>query len=346
MTTKILVQRVSAAQLHRVAMLLSVIAVSATLLSCRAVEHRIQCRTPECLSEGGLQEGPFSRLYATRDELRVALTAAMQAQVDAKAALEAARAAQSTANQSLSAAQAAQAGAPDFGGYSEEAIQSLQAQIRDLKLQVASVQNRPEGILAENAQQLSALLSQAKLQMQIDSLVKTLRDGKLAFTTPPAVARGESFKQRAMLSLDMTDGQLRQQLGENGDVVIEATKVGSFMEATLVGSSGLAITSSANDATQIVPSSGAVTWDWSVEGVKEGKQTLTLYLSLVLPEFEGSPRRSVSQVVRTIDVTVTAKQRWADRARDNWEFVLGTLLVPFGVWLYKTRKKPEGGIAT
>jgi prepilin-type N-terminal cleavage/methylation domain-containing protein len=80
-----------------------------------------------------------------------------------------------------------------------------------------------------------------------------------------------------------------------------------------------------------------VEWRWRVIPTKGGSQTLFLSVDAILMiEGERVPR-SIRVLEQPIRVDITAAERVQVFFTDKWEFVIGTLLIPLGIWWWKQR---------
>jgi hypothetical protein len=173
----------------------------------------------------------------------------------------------------------------------------------------------------------------------IDAFVESLRMATLAYTTPREAERGSNFPLRAALSFDRSEGELAASLGEIGASATEIVRASSVMEATLTGSSGLAV-QAVNASEKAVPSAGTTTWDWAIDANDEGPQTLTLSLSAVI-QAVGDARYTISTVRRDIQVTVSVVPRVKKFASENWQWLWTVVAVPVVGLLWRwVGKKP------
>jgi hypothetical protein len=180
----------------------------------------------------------------------------------------------------------------------------------------------------------------AVLQQAIDDYLSSLRQASFAYTVPKDVHLGENFAVAAGVSFDQSLSELKRNIESAGEAVGESIKAAPLMEATLIGSQGLAVSTTGESSTRALATNGAATWAWSVDAKERGPQVLTLSLAVVIAT-AGNPRHSVGTVRRTVSVLVTPLERAQDFARKNWQWLWATLLVPISGFLFNkwTRRR-------
>jgi len=168
------------------------------------------------------------------------------------------------------------------------------------------------------------------LQTVVDRYVGELRKAALVLGAPKQVELKQSFPARATLSFDQSPAELIAEAEKDfANVVPLVVRSGPVMEATLVGSAGLAITA-IGGASRVVPSVGTTDWEWIVDAKEAGSQILTLELAVSIP---GTGRYSIKTQRTTIVVAVSVASRAQEFFRENWKWLWTTLLLPIGLWI-------------
>ena len=123
--------------------------------------------------------------------------------------------------------------------------------------------------------------------------------------------------------LSRSFGPVRALEGAPGVEHLFTPAVGRFIEAQLLGDSGLAV--AADPATPAVQDLGAGDgglWIWKVEALTEGQRTLTLRTRVMSRQQDGSflPRGAPFTDTKTVMVTVSTGDRFTDNLGlfDRW----------------------------
>jgi hypothetical protein len=167
---------------------------------------------------------------------------------------------------------------------------------------------------------------------EIDRYLNRLDPGSIAFNAPDRMQAGDVAEIRLLLSPDLTVAALQEQLqGLPGVVQGAVIKVAPRMEATLTGQN-FTITA-VTPSTQAVARNETTEWRWDVSAHSAGEHRLHLVLNATI---EGTSR-TLRTFDRTIVVDVTLGQQISAFARDNWEWLWATVLVPVAGWVWKRR---------
>jgi hypothetical protein len=137
---------------------------------------------------------------------------------------------------------------------------------------------------------------------------------------------------------EQLSAELRDRLRGSDEIRSEALQLAPQMEAHVRGG--------AFEIDQLTPTRQAVgkgtptEWRWNITARESGKHTLHLAISAVIIVEGDRVPRLINVLDRVIDVDVTSLQRIQQFSASNWQFIVGTVLIPFGVWLW-TRRRSE-----
>jgi hypothetical protein len=116
------------------------------------------------------------------------------------------------------------------------------------------------------------------------------------------------------------------------------------MQAELRGQA-FAITPRTPEEDRGVSGAEPTVWRWEVTPKEIGTHVLALTISAVIPVNGEAVRKAYPVLDRRIEV----KSKWAERMAgfvgDNWQWLLGTLLIPAFVYWWKNRKRNRGARA-
>ena len=176
---------------------------------------------------------------------------------------------------------------------------------------------------------------------EIDRILKGLALGNIAFNTPESMSLNEAKKVELLLSSSLSPENLKKEVEKQnveGSIQVEEIQISDQMEATLTGD-GFQITE-VLPARRAISKTGVTEWKWDVRALKEGKLRLHLTLN-ALVTVSGNPPQQ--HTIRTFDkeyvVVVGVKDTVISFARQHWQWLWTTVLLPVGAWLWKRKRK-------
>jgi hypothetical protein len=179
---------------------------------------------------------------------------------------------------------------------------------------------------------------------EVDAALQELVTGHVAFNTPERMRFRES-RSLALIASPKLDaatlsGELRERIGGNDPIAVEALQIAPLMEAQLEGAPAFAVTP-LTPTRQPVSRSAPTEWRWNVRANEAGKQTLHLTINaVVMMEGERFPR-SLDVLTREIEVEITALGRVGLFVQGNWQWLAGTVVIPVAVWLWTNRARSQ-----
>ena len=92
-----------------------------------------------------------------------------------------------------------------------------------------------------------------------------------------------------------------------------------------------------NDATQLVENNESVTqWSWNVTPIRSGQAHLKVMIAVIT---DGNRKETVYQDVVNVDTNLGKQIPFF--FGKYWQWMLSTLIIPFGVWFYNRKKKDD-----
>ena len=177
---------------------------------------------------------------------------------------------------------------------------------------------------------------------EVDDALQELIAGHVAFNTPERMQFHESrtiaLIASAQLDPSTLSQELRQRIGGNDPVAVQGVQIAPLMEAQLVGAPAFEVTS-LTPTRQPVSRAAPTEWRWTVRATETGKHTLNLTINAVVTVGNENFPRSLNVLNRDIDVYITAPQRVGMFLSGNWQWLLGTIVIPLAVWLWTNRRK-------
>lgn len=92
-----------------------------------------------------------------------------------------------------------------------------------------------------------------------------------------------------------------------------------------------------NDATQLVENNESVTqWSWNVTPIRTGQAHLKVMIAVIT---DGNRKETVYQ--DTVNVDTNLEKQIPFFFGNYWQWMLSTLVIPFGVWFYNRKKNED-----
>jgi hypothetical protein len=177
---------------------------------------------------------------------------------------------------------------------------------------------------------------------EVDDALQELIAGNVAFNTPERMQFHESRAIALIASpqLDPTalSQELRRRIGGNDPVAVQEVQIAPLMEAQLVGAPAFEVMA-LTPTRQPVSRAASTEWRWTVQAMETGKHTLNLTINAVVTVGNENFPRSLNVLNRDIDVYITAPQRVGMFLSGNWQWLLGTIVIPLAVWLWTNQRK-------
>ena len=181
----------------------------------------------------------------------------------------------------------------------------------------------------------------------MDEALGRLVTGRVAFNTPDRM-RFDETRTIALVASPELDAaalanELRTRIGRTDTIAVDTLQIAPVMEAQLEGGTAFAITP-LTPLRQPVSRASATEWRWSVRANESGTHALHLTINAVITVAGESYPRSIDVFDRSIRVDISSSQRIGMFLAYNWQWLLGTIAIPLGVWLWtqrRTKKKPR-----
>ena len=175
----------------------------------------------------------------------------------------------------------------------------------------------------------------------MDAALEDLVSGNVAFNTPQRMQFRESRTIALIASpkLDATalSEELRQRIGGDDPIAVEALQIAPLMEAQLAGAPAFEV-APLTPTRQPVSRAAPTEWRWNVTANETGTQTLHLTINaIVTVDGERFPR-SLNVLDRDIEVEITTMQLVGMFVGENWQWLAGTIVIPLALWLWTNRK--------
>jgi hypothetical protein len=159
------------------------------------------------------------------------------------------------------------------------------------------------------------------IEVQVDKILKPLKEAKMTFDPPNVVQLGKSLPVELLVSPQTSVG------------------IANRVEASLIGS-GFVIQPIAMEI-QSVSEMRQTKWQWEIVPVKTGSQSLHMVLSAVIHIADDpTPQKILVNDYRyELEVRATLGERVSSFIANNWQWLWAAILVPVGAFLLPIVRK-------
>lgn len=174
---------------------------------------------------------------------------------------------------------------------------------------------------------------------RVQGLLDSLPTGNLVFTYPQEIRLGEEKTVKVVIAPDLkADLQfLVKYLKELGEVTVHEVKISTTMKCNLYGEH-FKITPLGHEE-QLISERDLTEWSFVIVPQESGRQKLRLMVSVVLKLEDGQNQtKDFPAKEETIIVTVAPLTRLVFFVEAEWHWMLTTLVVPLGAWIWKRRR--------
>jgi len=177
---------------------------------------------------------------------------------------------------------------------------------------------------------------------EVDAALGELVQGRIAFNTPERMQYGDSRSIALVASpamdADTLSAELRRRIGSADPIEIASLQIAPLMEARLEGAPAFEI-AALTPVQQPVSRSAPTEWRWTVRAAQTGRHQLHLTINAIITVAGERYPRSLDVLNRDIEVEITAGRRIGLFLGANWQWLLGTVVIPLAVWLWSQRRK-------
>jgi hypothetical protein len=188
----------------------------------------------------------------------------------------------------------------------------------------------------------SASTQSVDVSALIDNELKKLARGRILYNPPDTMRVGVTERIEVRISKDQLQ-DLAKNLSGRGSPKVEDIRVGSFMKLRLIGERFEIIGFDSEE--QLVADDEYSQWCYDVTPVLSGDQKLSL-IAMVRIVVPGAPAavKDHPTLDRVIHVRVNPMFSAGRFMRSNWQWILGTLVLPVSVWAWKHRQATPSGV--
>lgn len=173
----------------------------------------------------------------------------------------------------------------------------------------------------------------------IDEALDELDVGEILYNPPLEMEVGKQERVEVRITRDITVN-LSENLMGRGTPQIEKIRTGTYMKVRLSGSNFKI--DSLSDEEQLVAGHEFTQWNWDVTPVEGGEQLLSIIVTVVIKLPDSSWKsKELGVFSKTIKVKVSSRRALSQFIRNNWQWMMATLIIPTAAWLIRSRKKKQ-----
>ena len=161
--------------------------------------------------------------------------------------------------------------------------------------------------------------------------------GHVAYKIPTEMKVRNTYQ--VIVRISKTTATIYENL--NGEVRTSTIPVTETMEVKLIDPSPddrkMFDVIADNDATQLVENNESVTqWSWNVTPIRSGQAHLKVMIAVIT---NGNRKETVYQ--DTVNIETNLGKQIPFFIGQYWQWMLSTLVIPFGVWFYNRKKNKD-----
>jgi hypothetical protein len=169
----------------------------------------------------------------------------------------------------------------------------------------------------------------------LDDILGQLRQGNIAFTVPAEMFFGEDSEVNLVIDTTTTQKELERLAGPGA---ISSTLLVSKVIVTKLIAPSFEVTPVTPERQALIDGQ-PTKWQWKLRPTENGKHKVNLSVTAVLKVDGQSVERFIVTFERDIFVHVTIKNRLETFWASNWQWLLGTLVLPLAAWLWHRRRR-------
>lgn len=171
-----------------------------------------------------------------------------------------------------------------------------------------------------------------------DDIHQQLFNVSMVFTIPISANIDDEINAEFIVDPKKTEDEIKNLVkDQTGQVITDKIDVSRTITAKLIAPNFKV--SPSEDVRQALSMTEPTKWSWILTATKEGDQTVQLrVVAHILIEGERV-ERELQTFSRDLTVTVTPEQKFSNFVNQYLEFIVGSLIIPFVLWLFSYIKK-------
>lgn len=172
---------------------------------------------------------------------------------------------------------------------------------------------------------------------QTDVVNKKLFNAGLAFSIKDRANINEDVKAQLLINPSKDLADLEKDLTVSGTKVSKKVKVSRVVKATLTAPDFDVV--NITDPEQIVSDIDSTEWLWTLKAKSSGTHEVNLSVTAVITVDGRESKHHLKTSDRTVVIEITGQQILIDWLKENWKWIIGTLIIPPIVFVFKEKFK-------
>lgn len=173
------------------------------------------------------------------------------------------------------------------------------------------------------------------VENKTDTVTRQLFSAALAFVIPEIANIDDTIKAQLLINPKKEVDKLKEELTKKGTVTGKEIKVSKVVKATLIAPDF--DVAKITEEEQILSDSESTEWLWSLSPKSSGAHDVNLTVTAVITSDGKETKHQIKTFEKTITVNITAEQIIINWLEKYWQWIVSTLIIPFGIWLYKKK---------
>lgn len=176
---------------------------------------------------------------------------------------------------------------------------------------------------------------QSTVTDSVSQVTKQLFSASLAFVIPTTANIDDVIKAQLLINPIKVADELVKDLSKKGTVTQDSVRVSRIVKAAIVAPEFdvVAIT----EAEQALAETESTEWLWALTAKSAGAHDVTLSVTALITVDGRQTKHHLKTFEKVITIDVTPNQIVLSWLEHHWQWLISTLLIPFGVWLYRKK---------
>lgn len=181
----------------------------------------------------------------------------------------------------------------------------------------------------------SIVENKEKTTEKTDVVTRQLFSASLAFVIPEIANINESIKAQLLINPNKDLKELEKELTRKGTVTSKEIKVSKVVKATIVAPDFEV--SKVTEEEQILSDTQSTEWLWNLVPKTSGEHDVSLTVTAIITTNNKESKHHLKTFEKTVTIKITPTQVFIAWVTKYWQWIMSTLIIPFGIWLYKKK---------
>lgn len=173
------------------------------------------------------------------------------------------------------------------------------------------------------------------VENKTDTVTRQLFSAALAFVIPEIANIDDTIKAQLLINPKKEVDKLKEELTKKGTITSKEIKVSKVVKATIVAPDF--DIAKITEEEQILSETESTEWLWSLTPKSSGPHDVSLTVTAIITSDGKETKHQLKTFEKTITVNITTEQIIMTWLEKYWQWLMSTLIIPFGIWLYKKK---------